>query len=147
MRKIKCLLVVFITVLACEAEPEKLDFSKFKITDANGQSIIKIDEKGTITKNGDKVGCVEKNGIISDKKGRTILKLGEDETLFLDNEGKAVIRVYKNGEFTSSSGELIQWSDAGELTKGEENTGITIYPIEKRFLQIASILLYLYYVI
>lgn len=147
MRKIKCLLVIFVIMLACEAEPEKLDFSKFKITDANGQSIIKIDEKGTITKNGGIVGCVGKNGIISDKKGRTILKLGKDETLFLDNEGKAVIRVYKNGEFTNSSGELIQWSDAGELIKGEENTGITIYPIEKRFLQIASILLYLYYVI
>jgi hypothetical protein len=147
MRKINCLLLLFIMLLACEAEPDKLSFAKFKITDANGQSIIKIDEKGNITKNGDKVGCVKKNGIISDKKGRTILELSEDDILFLDNEGKAVIRVYKNGEFTNSAGELMQWTDSGELMKGKENTGITIYPMEKRFLQIASILLYLYYVI
>ncbi|NHN27853.1 hypothetical protein FIA58_019420 [Flavobacterium jejuense] len=147
MKKSICLLVLLGVVLACENEPDKLTISKFKITNVNGQSIIKIDEKGNITKNGDAVGYVKKNGIIADKKGRTILKLGKDETQFLDNEGKPVIRIYKDGQFTNSSGELIQWSDAGELMKGKENTGITIYPTERGFLQIASVLLYLYYIV
>ncbi|WP_130734122.1 hypothetical protein [Flavobacterium sp. J27] len=147
MRKIIWLTLLF-TILSCETEPDKLMVSKFKITDANGQSIIRVDEKGNVIKQGIKVGAVKKKGVIVDKKERTILQLGDhNDSLFLDNEGKEVLVIHKDGKFLASSGEQIHWSDAGELMKDDESMGITVSPVEKSLLQIASVLLYLHYVI
>ena len=148
MKKISCIIVFVIMGIACEEnESDKLSFTKFKITDANGQSILKVDEKGTLTKNGVHVGFIKKSGIVEDKKERTVLQLAAGGSLFVDGEGKEVIEIDKNGTFLSSSGEVIHWNDAGELMRGEENTGISIYPVQKELLQFASVLLYIHYVI
>ncbi|MVO07917.1 hypothetical protein GOQ30_01905 [Flavobacterium sp. TP390] len=61
MKKISCIILFVVMGIACEDnESGKLSFTKFKITDANGQSILKVDEKGTLTKNGVHVGFIKK---------------------------------------------------------------------------------------
>ncbi|VXA95154.1 conserved hypothetical protein [Flavobacterium sp. 9AF] len=140
-------LIGLLAFLSCETESDKFIYSKFKITDANGQSIIRVDDKGNVYKQGNRVGNIEKKGVILDKKGRIVLKLSDNKTSFLDSEDKKVIEISSTGEFINTTNDKIHWSDSGELMKGDENTGIAISATEKELLQIASVLLYIFYIV
>lgn len=93
--------------------------------------------------NGNLVGKVNKNGTLSDKNDQVLIKI-TDENIVQNTEGKALIKIDKNGTMHNGSGILITWSEKGELIKGTENTGITISPSDKHSLQTASVVLFTY---
>lgn len=130
-------------LFSCGNKTEKLNFSKFEIKDQNGVTGIKVDDKGGIYVDGQQSGKVQINAEIKDKSGKVIAKLNDDDIL-LDSENKPLIKINRNGDMDNGSGVLMKWDENGELMKGDEKTGMSIIPNDKKSYRTASIIVFLY---
>lgn len=143
MKKIVYLLIFATMLFSCGNKTEKLNFSKFEIKDQNGVTGIKVDDKGGIYVDGQQSGKVQINAEIKDKSGKVIAKLNDDDIL-LDSENKPLIKINRNGDMDNGSGVLMKWDENGELMKGDEKTGMSIIPNDKKSYRTASIIVFLY---
>ena len=143
MKKTTYMIPVLFLVLSCATKKEKLTFSKFIISDAKGQTELKVDDSGAIFISDNLIGMIDKEGTIITKHGTVLAEVLENDCI-VDGEGNTVIKIDKEGTVDKGTGEIIQWSENGELMKGNERIGLRIYPADKASYQTASILLYLH---
>lgn len=143
MKKTTYVIPLFFLVISCATKKEKLTFSKFIISDAKGQTEIKVDDSGAIFISDNLIGIVDKEGTVITKNGTVLAEVLEDDVI-VDGEGNTVVIIDKEGTVDKGFGEIIQWSDDGELMNGNETTGLKIFPADKDSYQTASILLYLH---
>lgn len=140
----KILLIIGLVVLySCASKKEKLTFSKFIISDVTGHTEIKVEENGTIYIGENLIGVIDKEGMISTKNGTVLAEVLEDD-IIVDGEGNTVIKIDKEGTVDKGTGEIIQWTENGELMNGDQLTGLKIFPADKESYQTASILLFLH---
>ena len=144
MKKVFYLFLVLSVLSSCAIKTNQLRFSKFEITD-KGVSRIMVDENGIIKRSGsgDRIGKINKNGTFNDKDGNLVLKITDDN--FLQNkDGKKLIKIDANGKMDNGSGMYIEWSESGELLKGNKKTGMRITPVDKKSFRAASTILFIY---
>ena len=143
MKKIVYLFLIPILFTSMSYEGDVLQFSKFKIKDESGKNQIKVSKKGKILIGGKLMAIISKNGNITSKDGKVVASFSDEGTLE-DANKKPLVSIDKNGKIDNGSGKYIYWSEEGFLMKGEENTGISISPVNKNSFQTASIIMYLY---
>lgn len=143
MKNITRFMLLFLLLISCATKKEKLTFSKFIISNARGLTEIKVEDNGSIFISDNLIGIIDKEGAIITKNGTVLAEVIEDNQI-IDGEGNAVIKIDKEGTVDKGSGEIIQWSESGELMKGDETTGLRIFPADKNSFQTASILLFLH---
>lgn len=115
----------------------------FEIKDENGKTGIIVQTNGSIIINNEVIGTITRNGTVTDKDGKVIARIGENDML-LDSNSKAIIKMDKNGKMDNGSGTFIEWSENGELMKGNEKMGIKLSPVKTDTFRNASIVLFLY---
>lgn len=143
MKKIFYLLLISTLLFSCGSKTDKLQFSEFEIKDEKGISRITVNENGKIRVSGEDIGTINTDGILNDKNGNLLAKI-TDENILQEKDGKNLIKIDENGKIDNGSGMLIEWSENGELLKGNEKAGMRISPVDKKSFQAASIILYLY---
>lgn len=143
MKKTTYMIPVLFLVLSCATKKEKLTFSKFIISDAKGQTEMKVDDSGAIFISDNLIGMIDKEGTIITKNGTVLAEVLEDD-IIVDGEGNTVIKIDKQGTVDKGTGEIIQWTENGELMNGDQLTGLKIFPADKESYQTASILLFLH---
>lgn len=130
-----CLSLVFL--ISCGAKTD------FEIKNADGETGIIVQTNGSIIINNEVNGNISKDGTVTDKNGTVIATIGEDNIL-QDSEGKTLIKIDENGKMDNGSGTFIEWSENGELMRGNESTGMKISPVKNDAYRNASIVFFLY---
>tara|TARA_R110002072_G_scaffold302577_1_gene486387 strand:- start:4967 stop:5392 length:426 start_codon:yes stop_codon:yes gene_type:complete len=115
----------------------------FEIKDENGKTGILVQTNGNILVDNVASGKITKDGTVTDNDGKVIAKIGENN-LVTDSEGRALIKITEKGKMDNGSGVYIEWSEDGELMKGNQNTGMKISPVKEDSFRNASIILFLY---
>ncbi len=134
----KFFLIISVLFLAsCGAETD------FEIKDENGKTGILVQTDGNIIVDNVVTGKITKDGTVTDKDGKIIAKIGKND-IITNSEGDALIKINENGKIDNGSGVFIQWSDNGELMKGNEKVGMKMSPVKKDSYRNASIILFLY---
>jgi hypothetical protein len=146
MKRIKnvfYLLFISTLLLSCGTKAEKLQFSEFEIKNGDGVTGVTVNKNGDIKISGEDVGSINTNGTLNDKDGNLLAKITDDNFL-QGKDGKNLVKIDENGKMDNGSGMFIEWSESGELLKGNEKTGMIIKPVDKKSFQAASIILYLH---
>ncbi len=143
MKRSICILIVTLLTLSCGSKIDKLPFSEFEIKDENGITGIAIDETGIIRVNEEVIGKISREGKLYDKDEKLLAKI-TDENIVQDKNGNNLIKIDSKGRMDNGSGIFIQWSENGELMKGDEKTGMNISPVNQKSFQTASIIIFLY---
>lgn len=143
MKRIIYLLTLVTLLTSWTLQDDVLNFSAFKIKDESGKTQMRVNKKGNIKMGGKLLGVVHKNGTLTSKEGKVIASISSDG-LLKDATGKTLVKIDENGKIDNGSGMYIQWTEKGVFMKGEENTGITMYPVDKDSYQTASLILFLY---
>lgn len=143
MKNLFYLLLASTLLFSCGTKKEKLQFSAFEIKNENGVTGITVNKNGEIKMGGNDIGTINPNGSLNDKDGNLLAKMTDDNFL-QDKDGNNLIKIDKNGKMDNGSGMFIEWSENGELLKGNEKTGMSITPVDKESFQAASIILFLY---
>lgn len=143
MKKFIYLLFVTVLLIACSNKSKRLNISQFEIKDLNGETGITLNKNGEILINSEIYGKVKENGEVLDNKNNILARLNANDIL-TDSKDQPLIRISKNGDMDNGSGILIKWSENGELLKGDEKTGMKIFPNDSNLYRTASVILYLY---
>ncbi|MCT4580975.1 MAG: hypothetical protein N4A35_06115 [Flavobacteriales bacterium] len=143
MKRFFYLFVIATLSISWSLQANLLTFSSFKLKYEGKKTQIKVNNKGVIKMGGELIGIVHKDGKLTSKDGQLIASISPDGIL-ADATGKALVKIDKTGKIDNGSGMYIQWSNDGVFMKGEENTGITIAPVDENSFQTASLILFLY---
>ncbi len=143
MKTLFYLLLASTLLFSCGTQKEKLQFSEFKIKNENGETGITVNKNGAIKISGEDIGTINSDGTLNDKEGNLLAKMTDDYFL-QDKDGNNLIKIDENGKMDNGSGMFIEWSESGELLKGNEKTGMSVTPVDKNSFQAASIILFLY---